>query len=183
MSSVFFFFNDTATTEIYTLSLHDALPISLISRGGGDRNESPLRRAFSSLLAARHPEHRLRSLHEHDRARREPHQGGDARAPGDEHERAEKKRAQRRRRREVPPLEAFAKEPGIAREREPVEGRARDEQRLPADERVRITHCAPSASRDPWRTPRAWPRRAAASRAPFPSAAAAPRPRWPDRAA
>src|SRR5256885_3755001 len=26
--SCFFFFNDTATTEIYTLSLHDALPIS-----------------------------------------------------------------------------------------------------------------------------------------------------------
>src|SRR3712207_8845751 len=26
---MFFFFNDTATTEIYTLSLHDALPISL----------------------------------------------------------------------------------------------------------------------------------------------------------
>src|SRR5258705_8868140 len=26
----FFFFNDTATTEIYTLSLHDALPISSI---------------------------------------------------------------------------------------------------------------------------------------------------------
>src|SRR2546430_17231956 len=26
----FFFFNDTATTEIYTLSLHDALPISLL---------------------------------------------------------------------------------------------------------------------------------------------------------
>ena len=25
--TVFFFFNDTATTEIYTLSLHDALPI------------------------------------------------------------------------------------------------------------------------------------------------------------
>src|SRR2546422_8872274 len=32
----FFFFNDTATTEIYTLSLHDALPIS----GGGKRNAS-----------------------------------------------------------------------------------------------------------------------------------------------
>src|SRR2546426_7438269 len=29
---LFFFFNDTATTEIYTLSLHDALPISV-----GDR--------------------------------------------------------------------------------------------------------------------------------------------------
>src|SRR5258708_8701625 len=26
-SALFFFFNDTATTEIYTLSLHDALPI------------------------------------------------------------------------------------------------------------------------------------------------------------
>src|SRR2546422_5470389 len=26
-NSIFFFFNDTATTEIYTLSLHDALPI------------------------------------------------------------------------------------------------------------------------------------------------------------
>src|SRR5256884_6419166 len=29
--SYFFFFNDTATTEIYTLSLHDALPISILS--------------------------------------------------------------------------------------------------------------------------------------------------------
>src|SRR5438874_3248503 len=29
----FFFFNDTATTEIYTLSLHDALPISCKSIG------------------------------------------------------------------------------------------------------------------------------------------------------
>src|SRR2546427_1859404 len=27
---MFFFFNDTATTEIYTLSLHDALPISFV---------------------------------------------------------------------------------------------------------------------------------------------------------
>src|SRR3712207_9248349 len=29
--SFFFFFNDTATTEIYTLSLHDALPIYLLA--------------------------------------------------------------------------------------------------------------------------------------------------------
>src|SRR6266567_8326169 len=29
---IFFFFNDTATTEIYTLSLHDALPIYLWQR-------------------------------------------------------------------------------------------------------------------------------------------------------
>src|SRR2546422_9313585 len=31
----FFFFNDTATTEIYTLSLHDALPISALARHRG----------------------------------------------------------------------------------------------------------------------------------------------------
>src|SRR5690349_24778689 len=30
---LFFFFNDTATTEIYTLSLHDALPISRVVTG------------------------------------------------------------------------------------------------------------------------------------------------------
>src|SRR5256885_12338690 len=29
-TSIFFFFNDTATTEIYTLSLHDALPIYVV---------------------------------------------------------------------------------------------------------------------------------------------------------
>src|SRR3712207_9490709 len=34
----FFFFNDTATTEIYTLSLHDALPISLIHEAGLQRH-------------------------------------------------------------------------------------------------------------------------------------------------
>src|SRR5256885_4352227 len=33
--SSFFFFNDTATTEIYTLSLHDALPISIETDAGG----------------------------------------------------------------------------------------------------------------------------------------------------
>src|SRR6266567_1408800 len=38
---LFFFFNDTATTEIYTLSLHDALPILGARRGSGPR---PLRR-------------------------------------------------------------------------------------------------------------------------------------------
>src|SRR2546430_13491387 len=43
---IFFFFNDTATTEIYTLSLHDALPISRL---------------------------RDRSRHEYRVARRQPH--------------------------------------------------------------------------------------------------------------
>ena len=31
--ALFFFFNDAATTEIYTLSLHDALPISSVDTG------------------------------------------------------------------------------------------------------------------------------------------------------
>src|SRR3712207_7014718 len=42
--SLFFFFNDTATTEIYTLSLHDALPISRVSSG----SSIPASRTFSS---------------------------------------------------------------------------------------------------------------------------------------
>src|SRR2546430_15534384 len=42
--SLFFFFNDTATTEIYTLSLHDALPISL--GNSEDRGDLTVRVAF-----------------------------------------------------------------------------------------------------------------------------------------
>src|SRR3712207_8334107 len=39
----FFFFNDTATTEIYTLSLHDALPIYfLMSRRGAEAERNVL---------------------------------------------------------------------------------------------------------------------------------------------
>src|SRR6266508_6811238 len=45
---IFFFFNDTATTEIYTLSLHDALPIYRHHRHGND----------------------LQGLHHHQRGRR-----------------------------------------------------------------------------------------------------------------
>src|SRR5215208_4665465 len=37
--SIFFFFNDTATTEIYTLSLHDALPITALGVGQRLREE------------------------------------------------------------------------------------------------------------------------------------------------
>src|SRR2546427_5064451 len=44
--AVFFFFNDTATTEIYTLSLHDALPISGPARGP---------RALAARAALRRP--------------------------------------------------------------------------------------------------------------------------------
>src|SRR5216684_9260172 len=39
--SFFFFFNDTATTEIYTLSLHDALPILAYGRYRADRCGPP----------------------------------------------------------------------------------------------------------------------------------------------
>src|SRR2546425_13003452 len=42
--SAFFFFNDTATTEIYTLSLHDALPIFPRRRGALPRVGAPRRR-------------------------------------------------------------------------------------------------------------------------------------------
>ena len=40
---VFFFFNDTATTEIYTLSLHDALPILRHMRGDGGGQQAGAR--------------------------------------------------------------------------------------------------------------------------------------------
>src|SRR5256885_9627298 len=57
--SMFFFFNDTATTEIYTLSLHDALPISTWLRASATKRYSP--RAKSSrarrITASRSEEH------------------------------------------------------------------------------------------------------------------------------
>src|SRR5438270_11917209 len=42
--SFFFFFNDTATTEIYTLSLHDALPISRFEIAGQGDIDVPVER-------------------------------------------------------------------------------------------------------------------------------------------
>src|SRR5688572_32498679 len=50
-----FFFNDTASTEFYTLSLHDALPISASCRGLTARHFSPAarRRRSSSPPSAR----------------------------------------------------------------------------------------------------------------------------------
>src|SRR6266480_1891820 len=46
-SFFFFFFNDTATTEIYTLSLHDALPICFPPAGSAD----PTTRIIGAALA------------------------------------------------------------------------------------------------------------------------------------
>src|SRR5467141_5338260 len=49
----FFFFNDAATTEIYTLSLHDALPIWRV--GGETPPGQPARRQRSVRCAPCHP--------------------------------------------------------------------------------------------------------------------------------
>src|SRR5574339_137102 len=43
-----FFFNDTATTEIYTLSLHDALPICTAGAAGGSSGRGSWRSSGSS---------------------------------------------------------------------------------------------------------------------------------------
>src|SRR6266516_6143814 len=48
---LFFFFNDTATTEIYTLSLHDALPISAPRGTPGAPARAPLPRRRPALPA------------------------------------------------------------------------------------------------------------------------------------
>src|SRR3712207_7571897 len=46
---MFFFFNDTATTEIYTLSLHDALPIWELCRLPGHAARHHASKALASL--------------------------------------------------------------------------------------------------------------------------------------
>src|SRR5256885_12702030 len=57
--ALFFFFNDTATTEIYTLSLHDALPIS-------QRVQSaPLQPVQVAAVGRGGPDRRLRRSEEH----------------------------------------------------------------------------------------------------------------------
>src|SRR6202166_336865 len=63
ISLIFFFFNDTATTEIYTLSLHDALPIYMpvnLSLSGNMQypgpaiNQIPLDRKSTRLNSSHH---------------------------------------------------------------------------------------------------------------------------------
>src|SRR3990170_8071340 len=63
VSVFFFFFNDTATTEIYTLSLHDALPIYAPGRpvpqrsAGGADHRRPLRRSEEHTSELQSPDH------------------------------------------------------------------------------------------------------------------------------
>src|SRR5471032_3549555 len=69
--AVVFFFNDPAPTEIYTLSLHDALPISAAAAGGARRSPRPA----LPRLPHRRPRRRRRGslsrqLDLHPRARR-----------------------------------------------------------------------------------------------------------------
>src|SRR5947208_9163912 len=51
----FFFFNDTATTEIYTLSLHDALPIYSRSSDAWSGRSRSARRCCAGLVAVKIP--------------------------------------------------------------------------------------------------------------------------------
>src|SRR5437016_13459256 len=51
--SIFFFFNDTATTEIYTLSLHDALPISAANTASSQKSDLIVLYSSRRALAAR----------------------------------------------------------------------------------------------------------------------------------
>src|SRR3712207_8797000 len=75
---VFFVFNDTATTEIYTLSLHDALPIFLhrsipkkivwrrkrrMRNGQIPENKNPERKSYSSSVGLDRKSTRLNSSH------------------------------------------------------------------------------------------------------------------------
>src|SRR2546427_8916719 len=62
----FFFFNDTATTEIYTLSLHDALPIwspRSSSRGGSGRARPACASSYRARPKSDRKSTRLNSSH------------------------------------------------------------------------------------------------------------------------
>src|SRR6267142_6241149 len=59
----FFFFNDTATTEIYTLSLHDALPISLTNSDAAVAMPDRWPTKLSAVRSADRKSTRLNSSH------------------------------------------------------------------------------------------------------------------------
>src|SRR5215216_7734148 len=66
MKCFFFFFNDTATTEIYTLSLHDALPIRPDGyvAWAGDGTETGSRDAPTTRFGSDRKSTRLNSSHQ-----------------------------------------------------------------------------------------------------------------------
>src|SRR5947208_16971898 len=63
-TALFFFFNDTATTQIYTLSLHDALPISRVPPKSKRTTSVDLVMPVARVLVRRQP---------HGHAPRHPH--------------------------------------------------------------------------------------------------------------
>src|SRR3712207_7840879 len=71
---MFFFFNDTATTEIYTLSLHDALPIyrQRLPVAGGTRVD-PVRRGHRAAPRLADPADRRAVVHRRGKRRSEEH--------------------------------------------------------------------------------------------------------------
>src|ERR1051325_7538627 len=71
----FFFFNDTATTEIYTLSLHDALPICSGGRTGGPDHDRPEARQQSRCWPLRGRRYHRRPSPSDNIARRGRHRG------------------------------------------------------------------------------------------------------------
>src|SRR3712207_7372175 len=83
MSSFVFFFNDTATTEIYTLSLHDALPISLRHAGASVEHLEELGDAWRLEDEARDEGHGAFQLA--DQQRGEPHEADDLADRSEEH--------------------------------------------------------------------------------------------------
>src|SRR2546429_1454920 len=79
-SVFFFFFNDTATTEIYTLSLHDALPISLLPRVRKGMRPCRRRKPYPIIRSEEHTSELQSRLHlvcrlllEKKNAIRQPH--------------------------------------------------------------------------------------------------------------
>src|SRR5206468_6602325 len=62
--TLFFFFNDTATTEIYTLSLHDALPIYADRRRRGVVEDGDRHRRGRGRVARDRKSTRLNSSHD-----------------------------------------------------------------------------------------------------------------------
>src|SRR2546426_12542791 len=75
LSFRFFFFNDTATTEIYTLSLHDALPISPVRWQTGVERREMRKGAAVVFLPFPHPDRDLLTASQQDSrpARSEEH--------------------------------------------------------------------------------------------------------------
>src|SRR2546430_8247824 len=67
LPSFFFFFNDTATTEIYTLSLHDALPISDPAKDGTNfvLHDKPQKEWLAGDEAVIYPAFRVTRSEEH----------------------------------------------------------------------------------------------------------------------